>query len=335
MNGELLRRIVRSFRVRDDDSFVKTVRQLIQSERRQGHHRLAGDLDRLLNNGATPVRRTEAPQASDGSTPRSKAEGAPLLDIRRSAKSMADIILELECRGRLLRFFSEFSKQEALAEHGLTAARKLLFFGPPGNGKTLCAEVIACELDLPLFYVRFDAVVGSYLGETAANLRRVFDYAAAGLGVLFFDEVDAIGKSRGDRHEIGELKRVVNSFLQLLDGYQGQSPVIAATNYETVLDYAVWRRFDDVLCFPQATQEQLIEYLSRRLAPFPLEGFSPPKAAEWCEGMSFADVAKIATYAIKTMAITGASVITAQMVREAAELHRRTEEQRPAVRADN
>ena len=265
MNAELIKRIVKSFQARDDEAFVSAVTKLAHTERRQGHQHLADDLEKILRNGITQRPGTEALNKAERA-PRSRSEGASIIDIRRSSRTLKDIVLEPECDNRLSRFLEEFSKRSLLAEHGLVPKRKLLFFGPPGNGKTMCAEVIAGELDLPLFYVRFDALVASYLGETAANLRQVFDYAAKGLGVLFFDEVDAIAKSRDDRSDVGELKRVVNSFLQLLDGYCGESPVIAATNHEDVLDYAIWRRFDDLLFFPSPTPEGLLKLLTIRLA---------------------------------------------------------------------
>lgn len=329
MNSELIKRIVKSFQTRDNEAFVSAVTKLVHSERRQGHRRLADDLEKIINNGLSQRQGNERTAAKMERAPRSKSEGASIIDIRRSSRTLNDIVLEPECEKRLSRFLEEFSKRSLLAEHGLAPKRKLLFFGPPGNGKTMCAEVIAGELDLPLFYVRFDALVASYLGETAANLRQVFEYAAKGLGVLFFDEVDAIAKSRDDRNDVGELKRVVNSFLQLLDGYSGESPVIAATNHEDVLDYAIWRRFDDLLFFPAPTPEGLMRILSIRLSGFKLKGFEITETAKWCEGMSFSDVSRVVTEAIKTMVLSRAPAITASMMRQAVEQHRLAATHRP------
>jgi SpoVK/Ycf46/Vps4 family AAA+-type ATPase len=228
MNKELILRIVRSFRTRDERTFASSVRQLIHSERKQGHTKLADELQRLLLSslGSTPLGSDAADKAITDAVRRSKAEGVPLIDVRRPTKSLDDIVLRDETNSRINRFLHEFAKREVLARYGLVPKLKLLFFGPPGNGKTLCAEIIAAEMQLPLLYVRFDSLIGSYLGETASNLRRVFDYARAGVGVLFFDEFDAIGKHRDDRNDVGELKRVVNSFLQL----DGRGPIVAATN---------------------------------------------------------------------------------------------------------
>jgi SpoVK/Ycf46/Vps4 family AAA+-type ATPase len=317
MNAELLRRIVKSYRARDDDGFVRAVESLIESERKQGHVNLAKDLTSLLRNGHGQQLTRSITALS--SPPRSKGEALSLIDVKRPTKTLRDIVLADETKREIQRILEEFAKRNALSEFGLAPTKKLLLFGPPGNGKTLCAEVLAGELDLPLFYVRFDGLVGSYLGETAANLRRVFDYASQGLGVLFFDEFDALGKSRDDHEDVGELKRVVNSYLQLLDNYDGPGPIIAATNYERLLDYALWRRFDALVFFPQATESQLVHYFSIRLSAFELRDFGPSEAAGWCRGSSFSDAARTCTEALKTMILSGQLSMTAAMFREAAQ----------------
>jgi SpoVK/Ycf46/Vps4 family AAA+-type ATPase len=326
MNAELLRRIVKSYRARDDDGFVRAVETLIESERKQGHVHLAKDLANLLKNGNNHQLTRSTSNLSQ--PPRSKGEALSLIDVKRPTKTMRDIVLADETKSEVERILVEFGKRNELAGFGLSPKKKLLLFGPPGNGKTLCAEVLANELDLPLFYVRFDGLVGSYLGETAANLRRVFDYASQGLGVLFFDEFDALGKSRDDHEDVGELKRVVNSYLQLLDNYQGPGPVIAATNYERLLDHALWRRFDALVFFPQATESQLIQYFSTRLGAFELRDFGPEEAAGWCTGSSYSDAARTCTEALKTMILSGKRYVSAAMFKDAAERYQKANRHR-------
>ncbi len=326
MNAELLRRIVRSHRDQDDEAFNKAVEKLIESERKQGHVHLAKDLSNLLKNGAK--HQLARSFSTFAQPPRSKGEGLSLVDVRRPRKSLRDIVLAEETKSEIQRILEEFSKRDSLTSFGLQPKKKLLFFGPPGNGKTLCAEVLAHELDLPLFYVRFDGLVASFLGETATNLRRVFDFATQGLGILFFDEFDALGKSRDDHEDVGELKRVVNTFLQLLDNYGGSGPIIAATNYERLLDYALWRRFDALVFFPQATESQLIQYFSIRLRAFQLHGFGPSDAAVWCRGASFSDAERTCTEALKTMILSESPHLTAAMFRQAAEVYRSAEAHR-------
>ena len=139
--------------------------------------------------------------------------------------------------------------------------------GPSGCGKTTAAEALAAELGLPLVVIRLDAVVSSYLGETAANLGKVFEFLVKGQYVALFDEFDALGKERSDVSEHGELRRVVNAFLQMMDAYRGRTILVAATNHEQLLDSALWRRFDEVLLFERPNTEQLRRLLAVKLRP--------------------------------------------------------------------
>src|SRR5262249_21348903 len=182
-----------------------------------------------------------------GSLPRDPDRDAALVDMRQPERTRAEIVLSAELTRKLDRIEDEHRSRDMFARQGLAPKTRLLFVGPPGCGKTLCAEILAADLGLPLLYARFDGIVSSYLGETASNLRRLFEYARPRLSVLFFDEFDAIGKRRDDAQEVGELKRVVSSFLQLLDSYPRENVVVAATNHEGLLDEALWRRFDEIL----------------------------------------------------------------------------------------
>ena len=155
------------------------------------------------------------------------------------------------------------------------------------------AEVMAAELAIPMLYVRFDAVVSSLLGETAANLRKVFDYARRGQWVLFFDEFDAIGRSRDDATEHGEIKRVLNSFLQIMDNFDGRSLVIAATNFEQVLDPAIWRRFDEMVRFERPQEHQLKLLVRKRLVPVSFSDAQADRLAVSLAGSSYADAERV------------------------------------------
>jgi len=331
MNRELIRRIVRSGLKADRLALASAVKQLASSESKQGHQAFAEELRAMVQQTPldaeaqpypTAVKGTEVDRSITVAPPRSKGEAAPLVDVRWSRRSFQDMVLGDRPKKRICRFLEEYTKQERLAAVGLTPKRKLLFFGPPGNGKTLCAEVVAGELEMPLFYVRFDSLVASYLGETAANLRRVFEFANTNRGVVFFDEFDAIGKTRDARDDVGELKRVVNSFLQLLDSYTGQGPIIAATNYEKLLDHALARRFDDLVHFPAPSEKQLASYFRGRMKPFRVDGFTPEEAAGWCEACSFSDADRIFTESLKTVALECSTTLTIGAFREAVESYR-------------
>jgi SpoVK/Ycf46/Vps4 family AAA+-type ATPase len=179
-----------------------------------------------------------------------------------------DLVLPRACRTAVDQLIEEQQKSSLLRAHGLDPRHRLLLVGPPGNGKTSLAEAIAGALALPFFVVRYDAVIGSYLGETTTHLKRVFDHVRTTPCVLFFDEFDAVGKERGDIHEIGEIKRVVSSLLMHIDELPSFVVVVAATNHSELLDRAVWRRFQLRLGLPAPGEKELTEYFDRFLASF-------------------------------------------------------------------
>ena len=248
--------------------------------------------------------------------PKSKERQALLVDVLPPSRTISDILLNEKTKQQLVRILEEYRKFELLRLHGLRPKTKLLFCGPPGCGKTLCAEVIASEMQLSLLYTRFDAIISSYLGETALNLREVFDYARHGTWVVLFDEFDAIGKSRGDPTEHGELKRVVNSFLQLLDGFEGSSFVIAATNHEKLLDKALWRRFDEILFFARPDLTQIRELLSLKLKNFPQRNIDYSKLSRKLRGLSHADIEWVCLEAVKTAILRDHDAVTQDLLEE-------------------
>jgi SpoVK/Ycf46/Vps4 family AAA+-type ATPase len=175
---------------------------------------------------------------------------------------------------------------------------------------------MATELGLPLLYVRFDSVVSSLLGETAANLRKVFDYASRGQWVVLFDEFDAIGRSRDDATEHGEIKRVVNSYLQIMDGFTGRSLVISATNFEASLDPAVWRRFDEVLRFEKPTTEQVMCLVRKLLKPLRFDSGQVQTIGERLESATFADAERVCLDIRKECAMRGKKTVTVRDVED-------------------
>lgn len=231
---------------------------------------------------------------------------------------MEDVVLSDENASLLNELLQEHHRAETLQSYGLYPADRLLFCGPPGCGKTLTAEVLASELGLPLAIVRIDSVVSSLLGETAANLRQVFDFIAAMPMVVLFDEFDALAKERADTAEHGELKRVVNAFLQMLDAYEGKSILVAATNHERILDAAIWRRFDEVLVFESPNPEQL-----RRLLTIKLRGLrrefeiEDARITSLFKGMSHADVERVLRRAAKDMVLTGKEFLSERHLKSA------------------
>ena len=230
----------------------------------------------------------------------------PLLTLREPARRLEDVVLSPQNRSLVCNILREHNREEVLKAHGLRPSDRLLFCGPPGCGKTLTAEVIAGELGRPLAIVRTDSVVSSFLGETAANLRKVFDFISASPVVALFDEFDALGKEREDASEHGELRRVVNAVLQMLDAYNGRSLIIAATNHERLLDSAIWRRFDEVLLLKPPTPAQLCRLFSIKLRGVRHDlDINELAHRDWFKGATHADVERVVRRAVKEMVLQG------------------------------
>jgi SpoVK/Ycf46/Vps4 family AAA+-type ATPase len=240
----------------DKRTVRSTVETMIAEENVKQHKVLADRLARALqpNGNATTV----VPPSSE-----TMSRGREFIAEVTPRRRLDDLILSDACRAAVDQLIDEQQRASVLRAHSVDPRHRILLVGPPGNGKTSLAEAIAESLAVPFFVVRYDAMIGSYLGETAGRLKRIFDYVRITPCVLFFDEFDAVGKERGDIHETGEIKRVVTSLLMNVDELPSYSIVIAATNHSELLDRAVWRRFQLRLALPAPNQRQLIHYVER------------------------------------------------------------------------
>lgn len=319
--GSLLRQLVRAGARSGDPEFVRAAEKVIEEERAKRHHLLANDLERILYGEVSsmyvrPTRELEIPRDQD--------RGLPLLDVREPLRGLDDIVLTERNKGVLAAAIEEQAKVDVLGSWGLRPMGRILLCGPPGCGKTLASEVLALELGLPLAVVRFDAVVSSLLGETAANLRKVLEFLTTQRVVALFDEFDAIGKTRDDASEHGELRRVVNAFLQMLDGYRGRSILLAATNHEGSLDVALLRRFDEVMRFERPDIAAIRRLIGAKLrsirADFALQD---QEISARFLGMSHADIERVLIRAIKSMVLAGRDSLALEVVDAA--LERETE----------
>jgi len=302
--AKLLRQLIKTGAEGNHEAFKRVSEQLIQEERSKNHHLLANDLEKILygrRNSTVPLY-----SAISDRLPKDKERNLNLLQVKEPVRRLEDVVLSDENTSIIDELLQEHHRSETLKSYGLQPADKLLFCGPPGCGKTLTAEVLASELGLPLAIVRIDSVISSLLGETAANLRQVFDFISMVPMMVLFDEFDALAKERSDEAEHGELKRVVNASLQMLDAYEGKSVLIAATNHEGILDSAVWRRFDEVLIFEPPNLEQLRRLLSIKLRGLRREfEIDDARIAGPFKGMSHADVERVLRRAAKDMVLSG------------------------------
>jgi len=218
-----------------------------------------------------------------------------LLDEVEPERTLADLVLPGPVRGTCTEFVEEQRRADMLRSHGLEPRHRLLVVGPPGNGKTSLAEALAGELAIPVLRVRYSAVVGSFLGETASRLARVFDHARTRQCVLFFDEFDTIAKERSDVHETGEIKRVVSTLLLQIDRLPPHVIVVCATNHGELLDRAAWRRFQLRLSLPSPSRMEAVEFLECLTARLGGDlGLAPRTLADRLKGASYAELEQFA-----------------------------------------
>ena len=263
---DLIKKLFISYKTNDDKMFYKIANEIIDEERKKKHQLIAEDLNRIINSNI--IGKKYVMSNTFNKMPIDDEKDISLVEVIYPDKNFEDIVLTKEKKEQLKQIIREFYNWDVLVSNGAQPQKNILFYGPPGCGKTISANAIAGELGIPMLYVRFDALISSYLGETATNIRKVFDYAKNDSYVLFFDEFDAIARSRDDVTEHGEIKRVVNTFLQQLDNFKSKSIVIAATNFEKSLDYAIWRRFDETIMFDMPTAKEKNELIKLRLGRF-------------------------------------------------------------------
>jgi SpoVK/Ycf46/Vps4 family AAA+-type ATPase len=299
-SGTKLRKLISSYD--DKAEFIKVAEEIIEEEERKKNNLLARDLKNTLYYNNYNMKSIKLPC--------DRERGLPLLEIKKCKQDWTDIIITNKIRCSLEDIIEENNKKEILNVYGLKPKQKLMFFGPPGCGKTLAAQVLSGVLGYPLIYIRFDGVISSYLGETAGNLRKIFDFIKDGKWIIFFDEFDVIGKQRDDPFEHGEMKRVVNNFLQMIDNFSGESIIICATNHQHLLDPALWRRFDEIILFDIPIKENRIKLIKHNLRSFRTSSIDYPSLAEKMEGMSPADIEMVCLNAIKRIVLDNKATVS-------------------------
>jgi SpoVK/Ycf46/Vps4 family AAA+-type ATPase len=274
--------------------------QVAAHEAKLGHGKLAEELRDMIDAAKSRVVQDQAGKlVAIGSAAKPRGELANLLSVTYPANRLSDMVLDEQASNQLSRILQEQKLLSRIKEHGLSPRRKVLLVGPPGTGKTMTASALAGELGVPLFLVRLDALITKFMGETAAKLRQVFDAIADLRGVYFFDEFDAIGSQRGLANDVGEIRRVLNSFLQMIEHDQSNSLIIAATNHPEILDYALFRRFDDVVEYHLPTPMQAFELIRSRLGTFAIKPFRKEDLTAQVEGLSYAEICRAVDESIK------------------------------------
>ncbi|WP_375742988.1 ATP-binding protein [Corallococcus interemptor] len=316
--SDQVKALIRSHADGDDTRFYAIAMQVAAQAARSGHGKFAQELRELVDQVKARAKATERPR---GPKPvplaQPRGELAGLLTVGYPKTRVSDMVLPDPLRTRLERVLIEQHERARLREHGFSPMRKLLLIGPPGTGKTMTAAALAGELGLPLFSIQLDGLITKYMGETAAKLRLVFDAIQSTRGVYLFDEFDALGGERGSKNDVGEIRRVLNSFLQFLEQDDSDSLVLGATNHVSLLDRALFRRFDAVLEYSLPSEEVATRVMRGRLALLDTSNIEWHTAAKAAEGLSHAEIAMACEQAAKnaildhTTAVRDAELVAA------------------------
>lgn len=298
--ADQVKALIRSHADGDDTRFYAIAIQVAAQAARSGHGKFAQELRALVDQVKARARAVEpvrGPKPIPLAQPRGELAG--LLTVGYPKTRVADMALTDVLRTRLERVLTEQREREHLREHGFSPMRKLLLVGPPGSGKTMTAAALAGDLGVPLFSIQLDGLITKYMGETAAKLRLVFDAIQATRGVYLFDEFDALGRERSSHNDVGEIRRVVNSFLQFLEQDESDSLVLGATNHVGLLDRALFRRFDAVLEYALPTPEIATRVMRGRLGLLDTSGVDWSVIATAATGLSHAEIAMACEQAAK------------------------------------
>ena len=309
----------------DEDRFLSVAMQVAAHEAKRGHGKLAQELRALIDQAKS---RRGLPPPVGGrekafSIRRSRDEPAGILAVSHPKTRLAEMVLDDALASQLNRVIKEQRQASKILSHGLSPRRKLLLMGAPGTGKTMTASVLAGELGLPLLRVPLDGLITKYMGETAAKLRQVFEATGRTRGVYFFDEFDAIGSKRGLVNDVGEVRRILNSFLQMIEQDDSQSLIVAATNHPEILDHALFRRFDDVLHYSLPNETRIASILESRLGKMAAKGVSWKRLATKSVGLSYAEVTRSSEEALKEALIDNRQSLTEADIRRTLEERQR------------
>ncbi|ABQ05667.1 AAA family ATPase [Flavobacterium johnsoniae] len=316
MNQALLTRLFKSIEGDQDQTLIKIAFSIIEDEKKKGHSKLAERLNSILlaNISKSNEYKPTLKVAKDFTykVPVDRRYKLPLAVHIPHENLRHEMVLPSSVENKLLRIEKEYLARERLANHGLKPRKKALLYGSSGCGKSMAAERIAWNLGLPFYKVRFDSIISSYLGESASNLQNLFESIQDYPCVLLLDEFDIIGKQRNtNSNDVGEIHRIVNILLGLLEEYEGEGILIATTNLEGSLDQALFRRFDDFIELPKPSHNEVVELLKISFSALKInKNINLEYYAEKMKGMSYAIVVKIANDAAKKAVISSSLEIS-------------------------
>ncbi len=308
--ADQVKALIRSHGQGDDAQFYSVAMQMAARAARSGQTRFAQELKEMIDAAKASQPSGAGLVARPVPVARPRGELASLLTVSYPQTRLNDLSLPSDLIMKIKRVLAEQRQRERLVQKGFEPVRKLLLVGPPGTGKTMTAGLLAGELKLPLFLIRLESVLTKFMGETAAKLRLVFDAMEQTRGVYLFDEVDALAGDRGVANDVGEIRRVLNSFLQFLELDASMSMVVATTNHPQLLDRAMFRRFDSVLEFPLPTPKLAEQLMRRRLASLETGDMDWRRVAKAAVSLSHSELTLATDQAAKGALLSGARHIT-------------------------
>ncbi|MFW5895245.1 MAG: AAA family ATPase [archaeon] len=309
--ADQIKSLIKYFGEGDDSRFFSTAMQIAASEARKGHTSFSQELKNLIEKAKKERSVTFIDRDKTIPLSKPKRELNELVEVFHPQVTLNDMVLNKEVRNSLNRFVQEQQKFDLIRKHNLLPRRKLLLIGPPGCGKTMTAQALASELGLTVFIIRLDGLISKYMGESIAKLQLIFNTMENHRGVYLFDEFDSIGSHRNIGQDVGEIKRVLNTFLVNIEKDQSNSIVIAATNIQESLDKALFRRFDDIIEYPLPDTTEIKETLNKNLSEFKVaKNPSLETLAKEAQGLSYSEITRSCEEAIKEMIISNKEKIS-------------------------
>lgn len=315
--ADQLKALLKSHAERDDERFYSIALQVAAKEARQGHSKLASEIKTLVEKSQ---KNSKLGIASSNPLPfahQPKSELKGLLELTPANVRITELVYSVDIKERLEQVLVEQRQKDKLNRFGLHPRRKLLFTGSPGTGKTMSAAMLATELKLPLYTIVLDNLITRYMGETAAKLRLIFDHIKQTRAVYLFDEFDAIGTQRGATNDVGEIRRVLNSFLLFVEQDYSESIIVAATNHPELLDQALYRRFDDIIQFEKPQLEQISLLIKNRLSIFDTPKLDWDKISKSALGLSSAEITRSCEDAAKEAVLNFKEKISTEILLKA------------------
>lgn len=299
--ADQIKSLIKSFGDDDESRFFSIALQIAATEAKQGHSTFAQELKKLIDI-AKKERSVNAIHNKAIPLNLPKRELQELIEVFQPKINLSDLVLDENIKNTLYKVIKEQEKWQILKAHNLEPKRKLLLTGAPGTGKTMTAQAIAGELGITVFIIRLDGLMSKFLGESIAKLRLIFDAMNDQRAVYLFDEFDSIGSHRNQYQDIGEIKRVLNSFLINIEKDQSNSIIIAATNLPESLDKALFRRFDEIIEYPLPNENHIIEIIKKHTKAFSFSTKVDYKVlSKLALGLNYSEIVRICNDTIKEM----------------------------------